>query len=106
MLKMTRIVLPLTMLVAACGDGASSLPPTAPSSRPAYDMGGESASQGIQGIQDALNAAWAAKDAAGYAAPFAEDGNIITPVGALGGGEERRALADRGSAVVTCGLMH
>jgi len=47
-------------------------------SRPAYDMGGASASQGILGIQDALNAAWAAKDAAGYAAPFAEDANIIS----------------------------
>jgi uncharacterized protein (TIGR02246 family) len=46
-------------------------------------MGGASASEGIQAIQDALNAAWAAKDAAGYAAPFAEDANIITPVGTV-----------------------
>jgi uncharacterized protein (TIGR02246 family) len=93
MLKTARIMLPLAMLVAACGDGASSLPPTAPSSRPAYDMGGESAGQGIQAIQDALNAAWAAKDAAGYAAPFAEDANIITPAGTVLDG--RPAIAAR-----------
>jgi uncharacterized protein (TIGR02246 family) len=30
-----------------------------------------------------LNATWAAKDAAGYAASFAEDANIITPVGTI-----------------------
>ena len=44
---------------AACGDGASSLPPTARSSRPAYDIGGASASQGILGIQDIISA-WTA----------------------------------------------
>ena len=93
MLKIARMILPLTMLVAACGESPSSSPPTAPSARPAQDMGGTSADQGIQAIQDALNAAWAAKDAAGYAAPFAEDANIITPVGTVLAG--RPAIAAR-----------
>lgn len=83
MLKMTRVILPLTMLVAACGDSASSPPPTAPSARSAQDKGGASADQGIQDIQNALNAAWAAKSAVGYAASFAEDANIISPVGTV-----------------------
>jgi uncharacterized protein (TIGR02246 family) len=83
MLRMTRIIVPLTMLVVACGESPSSSPPTAPSARPALDMGGASANEGIQHIQDALNAAWAAKSAVGYAAPFAEDANIISPVGTI-----------------------
>lgn len=83
MLKMTRLILPLAMLVAACGDSASSSPPTAPSARSAQDKGGASANDGIQDIQNALNAGWAAKSAAGYAASFAEDAYIISPKGTV-----------------------
>ena len=37
----------------------------------------------ILDIVSALNAAWAAKDAAAYAAPFAEDAQLVSPVGGL-----------------------
>jgi uncharacterized protein (TIGR02246 family) len=83
MLKMTRIILSLSVVVVACGDGATSVPSRASSNQPAYTKGGASADLGINGIVDALNAAWAAKDAAGYAAPFATDAEVITPVGTI-----------------------
>lgn len=96
MLKMTRLALPLIVAIAACGDGPSTVPTSAPAGRPSYDKGGESGSDGIADIAAALNAAWAAKDAAGYAAPFAEDGNIISPMGTVLAGrpaiEARHAL--------------
>ncbi len=81
MLKMTGVALSVAALSIACG--TISNPPTSPRGVASYDKGGVSASEGIEGIQDALNAAWAAKDAAGYAAPFAEDANIITPIGTV-----------------------
>ncbi len=81
MLNMTRVAVAIAVLAVACGSNSSQ--PTSPGSAAAYDKGGVSADEGIGGIQDGLNAAWAAKDAAGYAAPFAEDANIITPVGTV-----------------------
>jgi uncharacterized protein (TIGR02246 family) len=83
MMKMPRIILSLAVVVVACSDGATSVPSKASPNQPAYTKGGASADLGINGIVDALNAAWAAKDAAGYAAPFATDAQVITPVGTI-----------------------
>lgn len=81
MLNMTKVAVAVAVLAVACGSNSNPL--TSPRSGATYDKGGVSADRGIEGIQDALNAAWAAKDAAGYAAPFAEDANIITPIGTV-----------------------
>lgn len=106
MLTLARSILPLAVLAIACGDGPSSNPVSAPSRRATgqaeYDMSGVSASQSIQAIQDALNAAWAAKDAAGYAAPYAEDGNLIAPVGAVLAG---RAAIEARHAILFAGPL-
>ena len=82
MSKLTRFILPLAIAVAACSDGPSAVTErNARSSKPSYDAGGTSANQGIDAIADALNAAWVVKSAAGYAAPFREDAEVITPIG-------------------------
>jgi uncharacterized protein (TIGR02246 family) len=81
MLKMTKVAVSTAVFAIACGSTFS--PPTGPRSTASYEKGGVSASQSIDEIQNALNAAWAAKDAARYAAPFAEAANIITPIGTV-----------------------
>lgn len=82
MSKWTRFILPLAFAVAACSDGPSAVTErNARSSEPSYDVGGTSASQEIDAVADALNAAWVAKSAQGYAAPFAEDSEVLTPLG-------------------------
>ena len=83
MSKMPRIIMSLAVVVVACSDGTTSVPSKASSNQPAYTKGGASADLGINGIIDALNAAWAAKDAAAYAAPFATDAQVVTPVGTI-----------------------
>jgi uncharacterized protein (TIGR02246 family) len=84
MSRMPRIIIPLIVVVGACSDApsATSVRAARPS-EPAYDKGGQSAAQGIDDVIAALNAAWAAKNAAAYAAPLAEDAVIITPVGTI-----------------------
>ena len=83
MSNMTRIVVPLALVIAGCSEGPSAVPAKAPSNQAAYVIGGTSADQRIDDITAALNAAWAAKDAAAYAAPFAEDAEVITPLGGI-----------------------
>ena len=83
-------LLAFATVIGACDrDGPSAV--SAKDSRasgPAYDKGGESATQGIADVIAALNSAWAEKDAAAYAAPFAEDGQIITPAGTILSGHD------------------
>src|SRR4051812_38450547 len=81
MSKMITVVLSAALLTVACGSNSDR--PTSPMASARFEKGGTSANQGIDDIQDALNAAWAAKDAAAYAAPFADDANIISPVGTV-----------------------
>jgi uncharacterized protein (TIGR02246 family) len=82
MFKPTRLVLPLMIVLAsACGDNPSGVPEGPRPSRPARDIGGASASTGIEDVVAALNAGWAAKDAAAYAAPFSADAEVIAPIG-------------------------
>jgi uncharacterized protein (TIGR02246 family) len=83
MMKVPRIILALGVVVVACSDGATSVPSKASPNQPAYTKGGASADAGINGIVDALNAGWAAKDAAVYASPFAIDAQVITPAGTI-----------------------
>ncbi len=96
MFNLTRLVLPLAILAAACADGSSSLPPTAPSNRPSRDVGGASASNGIQGVQDALNPAWAAKGAAGYPARvIAPAARSETPAARAGARRSRQSGGEK-----------
>ena len=54
MLNMTRILVPLALGIAACGDGPSSVIATArPSSQPQASIGGTSADQGIDDVEPA-----------------------------------------------------
>jgi uncharacterized protein (TIGR02246 family) len=82
MLKITQLILLLAVAVSACDDSPSGGPLEA---RPggqglASIEGGTSANEGIAAIAVAINAAWVAKDAAAYAAPFAEDAEVISPI--------------------------
>lgn len=83
MVTTTRI-LALAIVLVACSDGPSSVPATPPSSGAAQaSVGGTSASEGIDDLVAALNAAWAAKDPAAYAAQFSDDIELINPVGVV-----------------------
>lgn len=82
----------LAVLVAACSDS------TTPTALPAADataglesrMGTNPPGQvrHIEALAEALTAAWAAKDAAAYAAPFAEDAEFIGPTAVILSGRE------------------
>jgi uncharacterized protein (TIGR02246 family) len=82
MLKITHAIVPLAIAVSACGDSPSAVPrETRPGGQPLASIhGGTSANEGIDALAAALNAAWVAKDAAAYAAPFAEDAEVISPL--------------------------
>lgn len=94
MLKVARSLVSLAAFAMACSDSPSAVSgrAIAPTSS-SLDKGGQSAATGISDIVNALNAAWVAKDAAAYAAPFAEDAQIITPMGTILSG--RAALQAR-----------
>lgn len=81
MSNVSRIFVPMAAVLVACSDGPSSVIATAgPSSQPQASIGGTSADQAIESLAAALNAAWVVKDAAAYAAPFAEDAEVISPI--------------------------
>lgn len=88
MFTMTRRIVTLAFTLAACSDGPSGLPATAHRGAPPQaSIGGASGERAIEGIVAGLNAAWAAKDAAAYAAHFSEDIELINPVGAVFSGK-------------------
>jgi uncharacterized protein (TIGR02246 family) len=111
MMNITRILAPMVALgIAACGDGPSSVAATArPSSQPEASIGGTSADQGIDAVVAALNAAWVAKSAAGYAAPYAEDAESIAPTGAILAGraaiEARHVILFNGPLATTSQIV-
>jgi uncharacterized protein (TIGR02246 family) len=76
----------LTILFAACGDGPSAVGSRAgavENPRPTATIGVTTDAGDIADILAAINAAWAAKSAAAYAAQFSEDAQFISPVGGL-----------------------
>jgi uncharacterized protein (TIGR02246 family) len=88
----TRSALLLALLATACSDSST---PTAlaPSEASAAQQAGLPTNppgqvSHIEALVDAAGAAWAAKDAAAYAAPYAEDVHFIGPIGNLIVGRE------------------
>jgi uncharacterized protein (TIGR02246 family) len=80
----------LFVLGSACSDGLATLPSAEPTGTAQAAMGTNPPGQvqHIQALADALTAAWAAKDAAAYAAPFAEDVEFIGPTAVILSGRE------------------
>jgi uncharacterized protein (TIGR02246 family) len=65
------------LLLPGCTEDARILAPEGPAGAVVTDA----ATQGIQSLISASNAAWANMDAAGYASFFAEDVEVIAPIG-------------------------
>src|SRR5215831_8397172 len=103
MLNMTRFIVPLAVFVAACGGNSSTGPVRARTPDQARrTIGLSSRNQGIDDIITALNDAWVAKSAEGYAASYAEDAQVITPVGTILAG---RAAVEARHAVLFAGPL-
>ncbi len=84
-----RLTMSLAVLVAACSDGTAT--PTDPpaSVQPSAAIGASSnQTEAIADLVAAATAAWAAKDAAAYAALYSEDVEVINPVGGNLSGRE------------------
>jgi uncharacterized protein (TIGR02246 family) len=85
----TLLALALTVLVAACSDGSDTVGPTGIAAAP------QSSTQSVRGDASAISdlvatatAAWAAKDAAAYAAIYAEDLEFVNPLGVRSSGRQ------------------
>jgi uncharacterized protein (TIGR02246 family) len=78
------------LLSSACSDRPDATGPVGarPVEIAARPISGSISTQPIADIVSAVTAAWAAKDASAYTAPFAEDVQIVNPVGALIFGRE------------------
>ena len=80
------VVIPAILLTvsASCSDQSDPTGPAAARAAHAADLTVSAVpTDAILEIVNAMNAAWVAKDAAGYAASVADDAQIITPVGGL-----------------------
>lgn len=80
----TAAVLP--MLVAACGDAPTELGPTESVTTHAAVSAAVTPAGMTEGVEDlvlAQEAAWAAKDAAAYAATYTEDAELVNPVAGI-----------------------
>jgi uncharacterized protein (TIGR02246 family) len=88
----SRFFLLLALLASACSD--SSTPTALPSADATTVLEAKVGTnppgqvQHIEALMNALLAAWAAKDAAAYAAPFAEDVEFIGPTAVILSGRE------------------
>jgi len=82
-IQVVRIIGPLAVLIAACSDGPSAVRQSKvhPGSAVQTEIAGPNAEQSVADVVAALNAAWVAKDPTAYAAPYAQDAEVITPVG-------------------------
>jgi uncharacterized protein (TIGR02246 family) len=77
------------LLLAACDSGPTAVGPMAGGAEPLHAQAGAVANgqrSSIQAIVDARAAAWIDKDAAAYAATFANDAVFINPLGATQSG--------------------
>ena len=84
-----KLIVPLAVAVAACSDGATAT--TDPISSRNAIVASSNQTEAIADLVDKATAAWAAKDAAAYAAIYSEDTEIINPIGGnLSGREEFR----------------
>lgn len=79
----------LLLLTTACKDGSEATSPLAEARNPAAQATlGAIPTDGILDVVSGREAAWAAKDAAAYAAAFAADVQFINPAGALFSGRD------------------
>jgi uncharacterized protein (TIGR02246 family) len=80
----TRFALPLAVLLLGCGEGPPSVTGTRMPERaqPTIEVGGNQ-TDGIEALVAANSAAWAAKNAAAFAATYAVDAEFISPVGGI-----------------------
>jgi uncharacterized protein (TIGR02246 family) len=91
---MSRVVTPFILLlavaVAACTEAPTALPSADAAEVSEMKMGKNPPGQvrHIEALVSALEAAWAAKDAAAYAALYAEDVEVIGPVANIISGRE------------------
>lgn len=79
----TRLTLPLAaLLLLACGEGPASVTAARIPANPQPTIGvSDNQIDGIGALVAANSAAWAAKDAAAFAATYAVDAEFINPVG-------------------------
>jgi uncharacterized protein (TIGR02246 family) len=88
--RAAMLVLPVALLVAACDDAHDAVAPG--SAFAGVPQASVSPSPGhtaaIMDLVSSLTAAWTAKDAAAYAAPYASDLQFINPLGAMVEGRE------------------
>ena len=85
MLRTAGTVVAMIAVFAACeGSAPVSGPADQAPDRPTASIGVVDPSvPAIQAVVDAMNAAWAAKSAAGYVASFSEDVEFINPIGGI-----------------------
>ena len=83
------LVLPALVLFQACDTDEIVAPAEAFDSAPQASIGSLPAARDqIMEIVSAVTAAWAAKDATAYAAPYAVDAQLVSPLGGLMVGRE------------------
>lgn len=87
MWKKTIVAAGLLFLAGACGDGPETMGPAASGGSP-LNAAAVGQADDIQELLAAHEAAWAAKDAAAYAATYTEDAQLINPVGGILVGSE------------------
>jgi uncharacterized protein (TIGR02246 family) len=91
---LSRLILgftvPLVAFVAACGDGqATATEPRGVPVAPSAAIGvAPSQTEAIAELVAVATAAWTAKDATAYASIYAEDADVINPVGGVLSGRE------------------
>lgn len=81
-----KLIVPLAVAVAACSDGATAT--TDPISSRQAIVASSNQSDAIADLVATATAAWTAKDAAAYASIYAEDVEVISPVGTNLSGRE------------------
>jgi uncharacterized protein (TIGR02246 family) len=83
-------ILLLTVLVAACNEAPTTLLSTGAANVSEARMGSNPPGQmaQIEALENAWEAAWEAKDAAAFAANYAEDAEMINPIGGILSGRE------------------
>jgi uncharacterized protein (TIGR02246 family) len=84
------LVLPVALLVPACDHAQDTVAPGyALAGAPQASLGSlPGQTNDIMDLVSDLTAAWTAKDAAAYAAPYASDVHVVNPVGGLIDGRE------------------
>jgi uncharacterized protein (TIGR02246 family) len=82
--RAAMLILPMLLAASACSEDSDAVAPTGLSSPAQASITLlPNATRAIGDLVDDATAAWAAKDAAAYAAPYASDVQVVNPVGGL-----------------------